>query len=140
LLFLLWFIPNRGRNDMRDVISAFALAAALWLTGVASALAQVEAAEAALERGDYGAALHLYQTEAEAGDQRAQVALGFMFWCGEEQYGPAVHADAERSFEWFARAAAQGNAVAISMLSVLFKEGQAITAQPIPAVSPARIR
>lgn len=123
---------------MRTLFSTLVLATALALPGAALADADLGAAEAALERGAYGTALTLYRTAADAGDARAQVTLGYMYLYGEEQYGSAVHADIETALLYFARAAAQGDAVAVSMLSLLFRDDIPATAStPFAAVTPA---
>lgn len=109
---------------MRKLISAVALAAALAHSAVAAA-GDREAAELALERGDYATAAALYQTAGKAGDPRAQVTLGFMYWYGEARYGHAVQGDMNTALDWFARAADQGNVVGSSMLGLLFQEGYA---------------
>jgi TPR repeat protein len=111
-----------GEGLMRNLVSTLALAAALALPGVAGA-AELAAAEAALEAGNYSEAVTLYRAAGEAGDPRAQVTLGFMFLYGEAHYGSAVQADLNTSLVWFARAADQGNAVATSMLTSLFEVG-----------------
>jgi TPR repeat protein len=115
---------------MRTLFSTLVLATALTLPGVALAEADLGAAEAALQKGAYGTALNLYRTAADTGDARAQVTLGYMYLYGEAQYGPAVQGDTETALGYFASAAAQGNAVAISMLSLLFRDDIPAMASP----------
>jgi len=105
---------------MRKLISALALAGVLALPAIATA--DTTEAEGALVSGDYVQALKLYREAGEAGDPSAQVVLGFMYWYGEEHYGPDVHADVNSAVDWFARAAEQGNMVAASMLTIIFQE------------------
>jgi TPR repeat protein len=107
---------------MRKLISALLLVVALALPGIAAACDEHASADAALEAGDYAAALKLYHAAAVAGDVRAQEELGFMYWYGEEVYGPAVQSDPAAAFEWFARAAGQGSVIGSTMLAVLFKD------------------
>jgi TPR repeat protein len=118
---------------MRKLISSLVLAAAVAVPGVAAAGNEFDEAQVAHERGEYGRAVQLYQVAAEAGDARAEVTLGYMFWYGQERYGVAVQGDVGTAVDWFARAADHGNAVGSVMLSLMFQDGE----RAEPAVSTA---
>ena len=73
---------------------------------------------AALERGDYAAALRLLRPQAEQGDRQAQTNLAHLFRGGlgaPLDYAAAAH--------WYRRAADQGDAAAQNALGVLHGAG-----------------
>lgn len=71
-------------------------------------------ANAAFERKDYAQALKLYTKLANAGNPEAQQHLGEMYW-----YGEAGEVDEAKAAEWFKKAAAKGNKVAIASLDLM---------------------
>jgi uncharacterized protein len=86
--------------------------------------AQADAYEDAIDagkRGDYETAVQLLQSLADAGDARAQGALGYFY-----DHGLGVTVDHERAFSWYMSAAKQGNAGAQMNLCVSYAEGTAV--------------
>ena len=95
-------VNARTRRRARWTLAAL-VAAALAL-GIGPAAADWNEGQAAFERGDIGAALEAWRPLAEAGDARAQAALGSLYISGR---GVAVdHAEALR---WTQLAADQGD-------------------------------
>lgn len=89
--------------------------ACLTLLLAASAFAgELDDANAAFEKKDYATAFKLYTKLANAGNAVAQQHLGQMYW-----YGEAGQVDEAKAQEWFRKAAAKGNAVAIASLEVM---------------------
>lgn len=84
------------------------------------ALADTPAGVAALERGDYAAALALLKPEAEKGDPAAQAKYGLML-----VQGHGVARDAKAAIEWFRKSAAQNHAEGQYMLGVAYDIGDA---------------
>lgn len=102
---------------MRKLISTLALATALLLPGFALASAELQAADDAIARGDYVAAVELLKVAAQAGNPIAAETLGDMLWYGEAQYGPGVVQNRDEAIEWYRRAADQGSPFAAYILS-----------------------
>lgn len=89
--------------------------ACLSLLLAASAFAgELDDANAAFEKKDYATALKLYTKLANAGNAVAQQHLGQMYW-----YGEAGQVDEAKAQEWFRKAAAKGNAVAVASLEIM---------------------
>lgn len=88
---------------------------ALLLSGSAFA-DQLSDANAAFAKKDYPQALQMYTRLASAGNVEAQQHLGEMYW-----YGEAGEVDEAKAQEWFRKAAAKGNKVAIASLDVMQK-------------------
>ncbi len=86
---------------------------ALLFAGAACAdeLAQ---ANALFAKKDYAQALKLYTKLGNAGNVEAQQHLGEMYW-----YGEAGAVDEAKAQDWFTKAAAKGNAVAIASLELM---------------------
>jgi uncharacterized protein len=76
---------------------------------------------AAYQRGDFAAALRLFQPLAEHGDASAQSNLGVMY-----EQGRGVAQNYREAMRWFRLAAIQGNASAQSNLGVMYYKGQGI--------------
>jgi len=76
---------------------------------------------AAYQRGDFVAALRLFQPLAERGDASAQCNLGVMY-----EQGRGVAQNYREAMKWFRLAAVQGNASAQSNLGVMYYKGQGI--------------
>lgn len=71
-------------------------------------------ADALFAKKAYPQALQKYTKLANAGDVTAQQHLGEMYF-----YGEAGAVDMDKAAEWFARAAAKGNAVAVASLELI---------------------
>ena len=95
-----------------------ALVAALLALGFGPAAADWDKGQAAYERGDIAAALEAWRPLAEAGDARAQAALGSLYIHGQ---GVAVdHAEALR---WTRRAAEQGDVTGQFNMGTIYAGG-----------------
>lgn len=77
----------------------------------------------ALEEYNYTRALPLIEKCAEAGDMRAQEALGMLMIHGEALLGSSIDSDPARAYEWLSRAAAQGSEPARHVLQVWARRG-----------------
>ena len=86
----------------RCLVLAFAIV--VFASGIGTAVADWQAGQTAYERGDIAAALEAWRPLAEAGDARAQAALGSLHIQGE---GVAV--DYEEALRWTRLAAEQGD-------------------------------
>jgi TPR repeat protein len=102
---------------MRRLLSTFVLAIALVWPGFASASPELQAAEDAIARGEYGSAMQLLKIAANAGNPIAAETLGDMLWYGEAQYGPEVTQNHEEALAWYRRAAEQGSPFAAYVVS-----------------------
>ena len=69
-------------------------------------------------RGDFKGALDQWQPLADAGDRRAQYAIGFMY-----QFGQGVPQDYQKAFELFELAARQNDTDAQYALGMLLEQG-----------------
>lgn len=101
----------------------------LFLMTQSTAATAILDASAALERGDYQAALNIYRPLAEQGDPEAQLGLGYLYYKG---YGVAQ--DYQQAMHWYRRSSDQGN---VSALYVALPEYQ--TAQSRSAARADRI-
>ncbi len=88
-----------------------------------------EAGIAAYQRGDFDAALRLFQPLAEHGDASAQSNLGVMY-----EQGRGVAQNYREAMKWFRLAAIQGNASAQSNLGVMYYKGQGIAQDYVEAM------
>jgi hypothetical protein len=80
--------------------------------------ADAGAAQAALDRGDYAAALGSARPAAEQGDPAAQYILGLLY-----QNGQGVAQDYAATARWYRKAADQGHAPAQYKVGVLYEFG-----------------
>ena len=98
--------PRRGcrswRRGWRRALAVLALAA--FAHGIGTAAADWETGQAAFERGDAAAALEAWRPLAEAGDARAQAALGSLYI-----HGQGVPVDHGEALRWTRLAAGQGD-------------------------------
>ena len=92
----------RMRRRKRRVLAALAVAALALCIGPAAA--DWDAGQAAFERGDIAAALETWRPLAEAGDARAQAAIGSLYI-----HGSGVAVDYAEALRWTRRAAEQGD-------------------------------
>jgi TPR repeat protein len=96
-------------------------AALRWLTRSAelgNADGQYRLAQKYESKLDYSKAMELFQNSARQGHVGSQVALGRLYLGGNH-----VPADNQKAFDWFCRAAAQGNSFAFYSLSTMFEKG-----------------
>ena len=99
----------------------------LLMIALALGIAQLASAEpfedgtAAYERGEYATALKLWRPLANQGNAAAQVALGVMYYNGQD-----VPQDYAEAVKWFRLAANQGYAGAQSNLGVMYIHGRGV--------------
>jgi TPR repeat protein len=114
---------------LRSLVVAV-LAIGLFCTSAISG--SFEDGQAAYWRGDFVAALRIFQPLAEAGAARAQVALGLLYEDGQgvgRDYGQAVY--------WYRKAADQGDATGEHGLAILilYENGRGVPQDDAKAVS-----
>jgi hypothetical protein len=80
----------------------------------AAGASEIADANALFAKKAYAEALQKYTRLANAGNVEAQQHLGEMYW-----YGEAGAVDEAKASSWFQKAAAKGNAVAISSLDIM---------------------
>jgi TPR repeat protein len=109
------------------VFKAFVLGTALALASVGTATAQdagrsnLEAAQAANDRGDFAEAVRQFRMAADQGNAIGQNNLGLSYLLGEGV--PQNDAEAVR---WFRMAADQGDALAQSILGAMYADGRGV--------------
>ena len=81
----------------------------------------MRAAQDALDRDDYAAALQQFATMAEAGDGLAQSSLGVM-----HERGMGTPRDFAKAFYWFAKSAEQGHSFGQFNLGSMYFLGQGV--------------
>ena len=109
------------------VRSLFIIMMLLGMTGTASA--DVAAGEAAMNRGDYTAALKEFQPLAEKGDMQAQVEMAYFYY-----HGKGVAQDRAEAAKWLGKAADQGSAYAQYNLGKMYATGNGVKKDPAEAV------
>ena len=107
------------RTPMINAALAF-LILVLALAGSAAA-AELDAAVAAAQRGEYATALRGLSPLAEGGDARAQFDVGFM-----HSQGWGVPQDPAEAIRWYRKAANQGLQVAQHFLGMAFVKGDGV--------------
>lgn len=111
------------------------LIALLLAAAAASAAAPLDGAIAAYERGDYQAAFPPLLALAQRGEPTAQVYVGLMYYNGQ-----GVGEDDASSFDWFRRAAEQGDAEGQFQLGFMYLYGFGVPAEiPHPEQEAARL-
>jgi uncharacterized protein len=88
-----------------------------------------DAAYAAYQEGYYATAMRLARPLANAGDARAQLTLGLLYY-----HGNGVPQDPDEALKWFRRAADQDDAIAQFHLGVLFSKGEGVPQDPDEAL------
>ena len=94
------------------------LVAATFTLGVRSAAADWETGQAAFERGDIATAIEAWMPLAEAGDARAQAAIGSLYI-----HGHGVAVDYGEALRWTRRAAEQGDVTGQFNMGTIFAGG-----------------
>ncbi len=108
------------------------LAAIVILIGAMAAspvLADYEDGVAAIERGQYAAALKEFLPLADQGHAAAQYYLGLMY-----EQGDGVEQDHVESARWYTRAAEQGDGLSQMSLSFLYLEGEGVALDLVEAL------
>ncbi len=107
---------NKNRSASRTFVFIFLL------TFFASPIrADIYTANAALSNGDYETAIREFTRLAEAGDDKAQAHLGYLYYVGE-----GVEQNYEKAVAWYRKAATQGNRDAQYNLAVSYAFGEGI--------------
>ena len=94
------------------------LAAASFAPGITPAAADWDSGQAAYERGDVAAALEAWLPLAEAGDARAQAAIGSLYI-----HGQGVPVDYAEALRWTRRAAEQGDVTGQFNMGTIYAGG-----------------
>ena len=95
-----------------------ALAAAALALGTQSAAADWETGQTAFERGDIAAAIEAWMPLADAGDARAQAAIGSLYI-----HGNGVAVDYAEALRWTRRAAEQGDVTGQFNMGTIYAGG-----------------
>ena len=111
-------ISNRPRRALRRALIAVGFVLAAVAPGIESAVADWETGQAAFERGDAAAALRAWKPLAEAGDARAQAALGSL-----HIHGRGVAVDYEKGLRWTRLAAEQGDVTGQFNMGTIYAGG-----------------
>ena len=94
------------------------LAAASFAPGIPPAAADWDSGQAAYERGDIAAAIEAWRPLAEAGDARAQAAIGSLYI-----HGQGVSVDYAEALRWTRRAAEQGDVTGQFNMGTIYAGG-----------------
>jgi len=85
------------------------------------AVEDIDAGNAAYQKGNYAASMRLLRPLAEQGDARAQSTVALMYY-----HGRGVRQDDPEAAKWFRLAADQGDAPSQFNLGVMYGEGQGV--------------
>ena len=128
-------MPGRSRtgcsSDRRGVLWLVTLLAASGLVPGQSAFAGFAEGVAAYDGGDLRAAYEEWLPLAEAGDNRARVALAGLLESG----APGVPRDMAAAARWYQRAALDGDAIAQMNLGELYARGAGVPRDPVRALA-----
>ena len=97
---------------------AIALALAVLATGSRHAVGDWKDGQAAYERGDFAAAIQAWMPLAEAGEARAQAAVGSLYI-----HGSGVAVDYAEALHWTRRAAEQGDVTGQFNMGTIYAGG-----------------
>jgi hypothetical protein len=89
--------------------------------GLGGPVQDVDAGNAAYQKGKYAAAMKIMRPLADQGDARAQVTVALMYY-----HGRGVRQDDPEALRWFRLAGDQGDAYAQFNLGVMYGEGQGV--------------
>lgn len=102
-------------------VTGLAIAAAMAASVADARPGDLERAQAAYFRGDYDAALELFEPLARQGDAHATFLIGYMY-----EKGRGVEKDNAKAAEYYGQAAKLGNPYAQNNLGVLYKYGRGV--------------
>ena len=111
----------------RPIAIVLVLATSLLSSAIAGGL---DDAGSALLRGENGVALSIIRPMANAGDSRAQLALGLMY-----RNGQGVAQNQAESVKWIRKAAEQGDSEAEYSLGLAFQNGMGMRQDYAEALS-----
>ncbi len=97
---------------------------ALFLATTGARAGTTDEAWAAIERGDLEAAVALWQPFAARGDTNAMLGMAHV---------AAIRGDDAEAAQWYARAAARGDATARALLASAYLEGRGVARDPVRA-------
>jgi uncharacterized protein len=86
-----------------------------------AAAGPLEEGDAATERGDYAAAMQIWRTLADKGDDLAQVRIGNLYWNGR-----GVSKDDSQAINWGQKAANAGNPEAQTDVGGVYSDGTGV--------------
>ena len=109
-------VSGRIRQSMHWTLVA--LVAGAFALSIPPAAADWNSGQAAYERGDIAAALEAWRPLAEAGDARAQAALGSLYI-----HGQGVAVDYAEALRWTQRAAKQGDVTGQFNMGTIYAGG-----------------
>lgn len=104
---------------MRAVVSAMMLSSVLFIS--TAAISGIDECREAFSKGDYVAAFGECKAQADLGDAKAELRVGYMY-----NTGKGIERDAEEAVRWYTRAAMQGNAEAEYGLGNIYLFGQGV--------------
>lgn len=104
---------------MRAVVSAMMLSSVLFIS-IASA-SGIDECKEAFSKGDYVTAFGECKGQADRGDAKAELRVGYMY-----NTGKGIERDAQEAVRWYTRAAMQGNAEAEYGLGNIYLFGQGV--------------
>ena len=107
----------KKRADFSAGLYSAAFLALCFLSPISNA--DIYSASAALSDGDYETAAKEFTRLAEAGNDKAQAHLGYLYYAGE-----GVEQSYEKAVEWYRKAATQGNRDAQYNLAVSYAFGE----------------
>jgi uncharacterized protein len=116
VILALGFALGINSAPLRQAVADAAVA-----LGLAIAAPDVDAGNAAYQKGRYAAALRMWRPRAEQGDSRAQSTVALIYY-----HGRGVRQDDVEAAKWFRLAAEQGDATAQFNLGVMYAEGQGV--------------
>jgi hypothetical protein len=115
-ILALGFVLGVYREPIMQSVTGLAMA-----VGVSAPTRDADAAYAALNKGNYAAAMKLARPLAEEGDARARSLVGYLYY-----HGRGLKADDAEALKWFRLAADQGDASAQLHLGNMYAQGQAV--------------
>ncbi len=121
-------MPFRIMWPRRRLWLALALAVQFGWAAPSWAQEQEDAAYQAYERGDYAAALSVWQVQAEKGSADAQYNIGILY-----DLGRGVEQDKAKAVRWYRQAAIRGLAAAQFNLALMLMNGEGVDRAPIRA-------
>jgi TPR repeat protein len=116
VILALGFALGVNNAPLRQAVADAAVA-----LGLANAAPDVDAGNAAYQKGSYVTALRMLRPLAEQGDVRAQSTVALIFY-----HGRGVRQDDAEAAKWFRLAADQGDAPSQFNLGVMYAEGQGV--------------
>ncbi len=115
-ILALGFVLGVYREPIMQSVTGLAMA-----VGISAPSRDADAAYAALDKGNYAAAMKLARPLAEEGDARARSLVGYVHY-----HGRGVKQNDAEALKWFRLAADQGDASAQLHLGNMYAQGQGV--------------